>query len=103
MIDTNDLEVRNETDYYFSYNLVGGNVLFVAKTTVTYVDQKTDERVTRDGTVAECTGKFNSTFACAMIAGRDMIRKEECEKFTLQTVDVAKDEPDTGMIVLMTQ
>lgn len=101
MLDVNELELRSECDYYTSYDLPNNCVLFVAKTTKTY--EKDEEWITRDASYAEKATMLTSTFSSAMIAGKDMIRKGECERFTLQTVDVAKDEPDTGMIILMVQ
>lgn len=93
MIDTKDLTVRNTTDYYTSFELPKGHVLFVAHT----------KKKGKDMTLACKMKTFASTFSCAMVAGREMIRKGEINKFTIQTVDVAKDEPDTGMLILMTQ
>lgn len=94
MLDINELEKISDEVYYDLYQLPNEHVLFVSK--------QFDEDGT-ELTEAKKGLNYSSTFSCAAIYGKQMIRKEECTRFTIQTVDVAKDEPDTGMMILMVQ
>ena len=101
MFDIESLEIRNETDYYTSYDLVNNCVLFVGNRTIT-----TDidgERVTREASFSERASMFASTFSCAMIAGQTMLQKGDCKEFSLQTVECVADDTDTNMLVLLTK
>ena len=92
MVETDSLETRNTTDFYTSYYLPSGHVLFVAHST---------DKNGKELTLANKELMMGSTFSGAITAGREKIRKNECKRFTVQTMDVVKDVPDTGMLMLM--
>lgn len=88
MIDKETLTQRTETDVYLSYHMPNGHVLFQVK--------ELDN-------IQEYLKGMTTMFRSAMLAGKEMLRTDQCSRFTIQAVDFVKDEPDAGMIILMVQ
>lgn len=87
-----DLEQRNETPTYKSYNMTDDSVLFVANAE----DENGDPL-----TATQRTRVFTSMFGSAIIAGKHKVYKGEYEKFSVNTLPFVAGEPDTGMLILV--